>query len=132
MDGGPRATTITMQPHITPKLTATARRTSAADARLPSAHRRSRRRGPRSAVATLNRSRRRGLPGDGGRGESRPAPSSHFDECTVLQLSIRGFISHRAELVVRLECLKFPAYRCLNRTYLDKIQNYIQTGSAER
>ena len=59
-------------------------------------------------------------PQDGGLRQSRPEPSSNFPGFTFLQINIRGFLSHRAELEARLALLKFPSLVGLTETFLDK------------
>lgn len=96
----------------------------AADERpSPTALRRSRRRCPRSQESLLRRYRPRSnlncrQPQDGGLCESKPVPTWSNFCLTILNLSVRGFLTHKIELEIQLNLLCYPLLVGMIETFL--------------
>ena len=85
--------------------------------------RRHRRRGPRSYESLLRRSCAHSKmscrqPQDGGLCESKPVPPWSSFCLTILNLNVRGFLSHKTELEAHLELLCYPLLVGMTETFL--------------
>ena len=92
---------------------------------------RKRRRGPRSMHAIIQKKSKHPIPGDlqqprgGSFGKSKEEPPLTNSSITILQVNIRGFVSHCAELEVHLFMCGMPYFVAITVTWLKSNTEHI-------